>query len=115
MDLNGHDFCYIICMGMIWLVTRLNKNIRMMSLKNELIRKVRDSYIYEFYYNYIWRPDYPSISAILDHWAMEKEDFSFIQVGANDGYTNDPIYKYVRLYDWTGVLVEPQKKCLRMS
>lgn len=81
-----------------------------MSFKDEVFKRIRDSYIYEFYYHYVWRPDYPSISAILDRWAREKEEFSFIQVGANDGYTNDPVYKYVRLYDWEGVLIEPQRE-----
>lgn len=81
-----------------------------MSITDELLTGLRNSYIYEFYYRYIWRPDYPSISAILDRWAREKDEFCFIQVGANDGYTNDPVYKYVRLYDWNGILVEPQKR-----
>lgn len=71
---------------------------------------MRDSYFYEFYYNYLWKPDYPSIDAILDRWGREKDDFYFIQVGANDGYTNDPVYRYIRLYDWNGILVEPQKE-----
>lgn len=81
-----------------------------MSLTDNLLIGLRKSYIYEFYYRYIWRPDYPSINAILDRWAREKEDFKFIQVGANDGYTNDPVYKYVRSYDWEGLLIEPQKE-----
>lgn len=81
-----------------------------MSLRDDLVKKIRESYLYDFYYHYIWRPDYPSISAILDRWAHEKDEFRFIQVGANDGYTNDPVYKYVRLYGWKGILVEPQKE-----
>jgi FkbM family methyltransferase len=36
------------------------------------------------------------------------QDFFFIQVGANDGVTDDPIRKYVTKYHWRGVLVEPQ-------
>lgn len=81
-----------------------------MSLTDNLLIGLRKSYIYEFYYRYIWRPDYPSINAILDRWARETNEFKFIQVGANDGYTNDPVYKYVRLYDWEGLLIEPQKE-----
>jgi FkbM family methyltransferase len=30
-----------------------------------------------------------------------------IQVGANDGKTNDPVYKYLTGYGWRGLLVEP--------
>lgn len=81
-----------------------------MGLTERLLKKIRNSYLYDFYYSYIWRPDYPSISAILDRWAYEKDEFRFIQVGANDGFNNDPLYKYVRLHNWKGILVEPQKK-----
>jgi hypothetical protein len=34
--------------------------------------------------------------------------FFFVQVGAFDGITNDPINRMVTRYDWAGVLVEPQ-------
>lgn len=33
---------------------------------------------------------------------------NFIQVGANDGRYGDPLYKYVMMYPWRGILVEPQ-------
>jgi FkbM family methyltransferase len=36
--------------------------------------------------------------------------FFFIQIGANDGIHSDPIYKYVKKYKWSGILIEPQKK-----
>jgi FkbM family methyltransferase len=31
----------------------------------------------------------------------------FIQIGANDGFTNDKLRYYVDLYKWQGILVEP--------
>ena len=34
--------------------------------------------------------------------------FFFIQVGANDGITVDPIHKYIIEYHWNGILIEPQ-------
>jgi FkbM family methyltransferase len=36
------------------------------------------------------------------------ESFFFVQVGANDGVTVDPIHKYIIEYHWNGILVEPQ-------
>lgn len=36
-----------------------------------------------------------------------KGQVSFLQIGASDGVTNDPIYNYVRRYNWKGILVEP--------
>ena len=44
---------------------------------------------------------------ILNDWA-KREDFYFIQIGAYDGVTGDPIHQYVKKYHWRGVLVEPQ-------
>lgn len=35
------------------------------------------------------------------------DDFFFIQIGANDGVIYDPIYQFVRQYNWSGILVEP--------
>ena len=35
-------------------------------------------------------------------------DFLFLQIGANDGLTDDPIRHYVLKYGFRGVLVEPQ-------
>lgn len=32
---------------------------------------------------------------------------TFLQIGSNDGVTNDPIHQVVRACGWTGVLVEP--------
>jgi len=38
------------------------------------------------------------------------ESISFIQVGAFDGVQGDPIRKYIVEYNWSGILIEPQKK-----
>jgi FkbM family methyltransferase len=38
----------------------------------------------------------------------QKADFTFVQIGANDGSSDDPINKYIKRYEWRGVLLEPQ-------
>src|SRR5579864_2855167 len=35
-------------------------------------------------------------------------EFTFIQVGAFDGVSTDPLRKYIQTCGWRGVLVEPQ-------
>lgn len=35
------------------------------------------------------------------------KNFFFIEIGANDGKYLDPIWKYVKKYNWRGILVEP--------
>ena len=36
------------------------------------------------------------------------ENFTFIQVGAYDGVSTDPLRKYIEHYGWRGVMLEPQ-------
>ncbi len=40
-------------------------------------------------------------------------DFFFVQIGANDGKNNDPIYDFVSKYKLSGLLVEPQKNAFK--
>jgi FkbM family methyltransferase len=41
---------------------------------------------------------------------LSKKDLFFVEIGANDGITDDPIYEYVKKNNWSGVYVEPQKR-----
>jgi FkbM family methyltransferase len=48
---------------------------------------------------------------VLAHYLATRDDtrpFSFLQVGANDGVTGDPLHEHVRLGGWHVILVEPQ-------
>jgi FkbM family methyltransferase len=40
--------------------------------------------------------------------AVRGERLNFIQVGANDGKSENPLYRYILNYPWHGILVEPQ-------
>lgn len=50
----------------------------------------------------------------LDHALAQRvalgHDFYFVQIGAFDGRTDDPLYGWVRAYRWRGLLVEPQAR-----
>lgn len=48
------------------------------------------------------------IDFVQAHLGKPPKDFFFVQIGAFDGVTADPIYPLVRKYGWRGVLVEPQ-------
>jgi len=39
-----------------------------------------------------------------------KRPLKFIQVGAFDGITRDPLYRYIEDYRWQGILIEPQSR-----
>ncbi len=65
-------------------------------------------FLYLFFYKYLYVPRRNSISAFLDEYSRNIEDFKVIQIGANDGITHDPIHKYIKRDGWSGVLLEPQ-------
>jgi FkbM family methyltransferase len=37
----------------------------------------------------------------------EASPVKFVQVGAHDGVSGDPVHRFVRKYGWTGLLIEP--------
>jgi FkbM family methyltransferase len=38
---------------------------------------------------------------------LDRPGFFFVNIGANDGVSNDPIYPFLRRYGWSGLAVEP--------
>ena len=49
--------------------------------------------------------DFPALLSLLLY--KNPKDFFFVQIGANDGKKNDPIYDLVIKYNLSGLLVEP--------
>jgi FkbM family methyltransferase len=49
-----------------------------------------------------------SLGMLVVPYAISSPGFSFVQVGAHDGRSNDPIRRLVTKLEWTGVLIEPQ-------
>ncbi len=47
------------------------------------------------------------VSEVLDRLQARGEQLSFLQVGAGDGRTLDPIFEYVKRNNWHGLLLEP--------
>lgn len=54
------------------------------------------------------RPQLAAIDKILNYFATKFSNVNFIQVGANDGKSDDPIHEYIIKNNWTGALIEPQ-------
>lgn len=51
--------------------------------------------------------DDPALAS-LERFAAAREQVSFVQLGAHDGRTNDPLHPFVTTRDhWSGVVVEP--------
>src|SRR5262249_33594382 len=47
----------------------------------------------------------PTLQAIVDR--IHRDDFFFVNVGANDGVSNDIIFPFLRQHRWRGIVVEP--------
>jgi FkbM family methyltransferase len=47
------------------------------------------------------------VGVALRRWAHLITDVTFVQIGSNDGITNDPLNYFIRRYQWSGLLVEP--------
>lgn len=62
------------------------------------------------FYKHWYKPKPGSLSDFLSTYSLSKKgDFTVIQIGANDGITNDPIHKFIKRDRWKGVLLEPQR------
>jgi FkbM family methyltransferase len=73
-----------------------------------------DSVLFTAYYQYFYSPKKGSLSDFLSQYsASKKGDFTVVQIGANDGITNDPIHKFIKRDRWKGVLLEPQPDVYR--
>jgi FkbM family methyltransferase len=44
---------------------------------------------------------------------INNDNFYFMQIGSNDGVTSDPIYTFIKKYDWHGIMFEPQKESFK--
>ena len=65
--------------------------------------------ILKLYYKLSIRPEKGSRDEVLSTYSLKSENFVVFQVGANDGFDNDPIHKFILRDNWSGVLIEPQK------
>lgn len=54
-----------------------------------------------------WRRNRQAFWEGLAAHAESKPDFFFVQIGANDGRSQDPIHRLVKAGNWAGILIEP--------
>jgi len=69
-----------------------------------------DPGVWDLYYKYLYHPKPNSLQGFIEKRAKGIEPFYFLQIGGNDGFINDPIFKCVKRYPWKGIIVEPQKE-----
>ncbi|MFT6359729.1 MAG: FkbM family methyltransferase [Saprospiraceae bacterium] len=62
---------------------------------------------FQLWLKLIWKLKPNTIQWYLNEYAKREKDVFFIQIGSNDGFLGDPIYKFIRRDQWSGVLIEP--------
>ncbi len=69
----------------------------------------RDPFFLRAYYKLYFRIKPGSMDEVFERYARKRKDFYFIQAGGNDGFMNDPIFRFIKKYRWKGIITEPQK------
>jgi FkbM family methyltransferase len=88
----------------------MRKKIKVLFFKIRFGLSSRFPRNYGWFYRLFYRPRQGSLSAYLNAYSQyRKGRVRVIQIGANDGITHDPIHKFIRSDNWSGVLLEPQK------
>lgn len=67
-----------------------------------------ENLIYLGFYKYFYTPRKGSLSDFLDTYSKSKDSIRFLQIGANDGFIYDPLQKFIKRDNWTGIMLEPQ-------
>ena len=65
------------------------------------------SYLYHIKKNYWLPPKYDSLHNLIAVYANIRKNIYFLQVGANDGVSNDPLNEFISSFNWGGICVEP--------
>ncbi|MGH7153945.1 MAG: FkbM family methyltransferase, partial [Acetobacteraceae bacterium] len=48
------------------------------------------------------------------HLMLSRPEVFFVQIGANDGISNDPLHEFITRFRWEGVLIEPLPDAFRL-
>jgi FkbM family methyltransferase len=68
-----------------------------------------DPLLMPLYCKYFYKTKKDSLAEQLDIRGSKKP-FCFLQIGGNDGFANDPIFRFVKKYGWKGIIAEPQEE-----
>jgi FkbM family methyltransferase len=68
-----------------------------------------DPFVMKLRYKLFHKPKKGSIEEFIDQHAKKIPNLKFMQIGGNDGFVKDPIFRFVKKYGWKGIVVEPQK------
>lgn len=61
-------------------------------------------------YRWFYRPKAESHEGRLETLTSSLQSVRFLQIGGNDGFINDPLFKLIKRDRWQGIIVEPQRE-----
>jgi FkbM family methyltransferase len=67
-----------------------------------------NSPLYTGFYKHFYTPEPNSMAEFIDYFSKHTPHIRVIQIGANDGFNNDPIHRFIKRDKWEGILLEPQ-------
>lgn len=71
-----------------------------------------DPFFMKLYAKFFYKPKTNSLAQRLIERGNQTP-FYFLQVGGNDGFANDPMFRMVKRFAWKGIIVEPQKEVFK--
>lgn len=88
----------------------MNLKYRLIKAYTKLIFSLSSSenYLFHFFYRYLYKPERGSLDEFLDQYSKKTFPVTFLQVGANDGFIHDPLFKFIKRDNWKGIMLEPQ-------
>lgn len=90
----------------------MKNNIKRIYAKQITNLAAQKSFLLQTYFRYVWKPKKNTVEQYIDSFSIKNTStsFYFLQIGANNGYQHDPIFKLLQRYPhWKGILIEPQK------
>lgn len=70
--------------------------------------------LFNIYIKYFWKPRKNTLTDKLYSLTKDNELTTCIQIGANDGRVNDPIFRLIRKNKWKVAFVEPQSRVFKI-
>jgi FkbM family methyltransferase len=83
-------------------------------MKYNMKKNIPLSWRLHMYLSEKYKTDGEFFNLLINKVCKNKPQLKFIQIGANDGISCDPIHEFVKKYNWNGVLIEPEPKVFKL-
>lgn len=93
-----------------WVIKKMKQLLKSLFFNIRFTLSASNNFLFVGYYKHFYKAKKGSMNEMLSQYSKSiGEKFTVVQIGANDGITHDPIHKFIKRDNWSGVLLEPQK------